>query len=163
MKLCSFDGCDKKHGAKGLCYGHYQQQKAGKELRPLRIHHYKCLEDILSNTEKVGDCLLWNGYVTPEGYGRMNFKGKTTALTHRATYELATGEEMAGVVIHHKCGQSRCINPDHLQRASAAENSLEMLARRDYEAEIAALKARTADLEERVAYLEALLDNEQVA
>ena len=35
---CSFDGCDKPLYAKKLvlCSGHYQQQLAGKELRPLR-------------------------------------------------------------------------------------------------------------------------------
>lgn len=147
MKGCSFDGCSKKHGAKGLCYGHYQQQKAGKALRPLRIHHYKTLEDILSNTEQDGECLLWAGYVSRGGYGRMNFKGNTTALTHRAAYELATGENIDGVVIHHKCGKARCIKPEHLQRASSAENALEMLARRDYEAEIARLQLRIVELE----------------
>lgn len=147
MKNCNFEGCGKKHGAKGLCYGHYQQQKAGKALRPLRVHHYKTLDDILSNTKRDGDCLIWCGYVSPDGYGRMNYKGKTTALTHRATYEMATGEDIAGVVIHHKCGKTRCINPQHLQRASVAQNALEMLARRDYEGEIARLQLRIVELE----------------
>lgn len=33
---CSFDGCDKKVLAKGLCSGHYMQQWEGRELRQLQ-------------------------------------------------------------------------------------------------------------------------------
>jgi hypothetical protein len=36
MKGCSFDGCDQKHFAKGLCHGHYTQKWKGQELTPLR-------------------------------------------------------------------------------------------------------------------------------
>lgn len=35
-KTCSFEGCERKHYAKGLCTGHYLQQWRGEELRPLR-------------------------------------------------------------------------------------------------------------------------------
>lgn len=33
--VCTFEGCGKPHRGLGLCGGHYQQRKAGKELRPL--------------------------------------------------------------------------------------------------------------------------------
>jgi len=35
-KTCSFEGCERKHFGKGLCNGHYLQQRRGEELRPLR-------------------------------------------------------------------------------------------------------------------------------
>ncbi|TKT03428.1 endonuclease VII domain-containing protein [Streptomyces lasalocidi] len=35
MKTCIFEGCEKRHCARGYCNGHYQQLKAGKTLRPL--------------------------------------------------------------------------------------------------------------------------------
>lgn len=35
-KLCSFEGCDMPIKGKGLCEGHYSQQRRGEELRPLR-------------------------------------------------------------------------------------------------------------------------------
>ena len=47
MKICTFNGCDKKHSAKGLCHGHRKQQLLGRELSPL-LHQYKnpqCLVD----------------------------------------------------------------------------------------------------------------------
>lgn len=36
MRLCSFDGCDRKHKAKGLCGSHYTQYRLGHDLAPLR-------------------------------------------------------------------------------------------------------------------------------
>jgi hypothetical protein len=63
---------------------------------------------------------------------------------------LHTGENIEGAHIHHICANARCINPEHLQRASAAENTLEMMARRDYEAEIARLQLRIIELEAKL-------------
>lgn len=34
-KKCTFDGCDKRHEAKGLCVGHYTQIRQGAELSQL--------------------------------------------------------------------------------------------------------------------------------
>ena len=68
-------------------------------------------------------------------------------MAHRLSFFLATGAEIGKQVVHHKCANSRCINPDHLERASQADNTLEMLARRDYEARIRALEARVEELE----------------
>lgn len=41
-RTCSFQGCEKKHCARGLCNAHWQQQRHGWELRPLRVHPTKC-------------------------------------------------------------------------------------------------------------------------
>jgi hypothetical protein len=37
MKACSFSGCPFEHHARGLCSGHWQQQKRGAELRPIDL------------------------------------------------------------------------------------------------------------------------------
>jgi hypothetical protein len=36
MRTCEFEGCDRKHKAKGLCINHYQQHKDRGVLVPLR-------------------------------------------------------------------------------------------------------------------------------
>lgn len=36
MKQCSFDGCSKKLSARGLCPGHWKQQRLGKPLTPIK-------------------------------------------------------------------------------------------------------------------------------
>jgi hypothetical protein len=38
--MCAFDGCTKKGNRRGLCPGHYRQQRLGQELRPLRIKRH---------------------------------------------------------------------------------------------------------------------------
>jgi len=35
---CTFGGCEKDAEALGLCWGHYQQRRAGNPLRPLRVY-----------------------------------------------------------------------------------------------------------------------------
>ena len=47
---------------------------------------------------------------------------------------------------HHKCANTACVNPNHLEPATAAENSLEMLARNSYLARIAELEGVIAEL-----------------
>lgn len=42
MKQCSFEGCDKKHRAKGYCGGHRAQMLRGGILKPLRRPMTKC-------------------------------------------------------------------------------------------------------------------------
>jgi hypothetical protein len=46
MVLCSFDGCETRAIARGLCRAHYDQQRAGKELHPVksrkRVPHRIC-------------------------------------------------------------------------------------------------------------------------
>jgi hypothetical protein len=40
MKTCTFQGCDKKHRAKGLCQQHYRQMQNGLPLHEL-VHYEK--------------------------------------------------------------------------------------------------------------------------
>jgi len=41
-KVCSVDGCGRQQTCKGLCDGHYQQQRVGKPLVPLQVRHAQC-------------------------------------------------------------------------------------------------------------------------
>lgn len=72
-------------------------------------------------------CLLWTGYVGPNGYGYIS-DGVRKLTTHRASYEIRYGKVAEGLVLDHVChnrdescpgGPScvhrRCINPLHLE------------------------------------------------
>lgn len=147
MRVCDFDGCHRQHDANGFCSGHNMQRYKGRELKPLRVWEYKSLADMMLKSETAGDCVLWTGTLDKSGYGRMGFQRERNVLVHRVAYFLSTGEDINGSQIHHTCATRRCFNPEHLQRASKADNVLEMLARKDYEAEIAMLKAQVASLQ----------------
>lgn len=68
-------------------------------------------------------------------------------MAYRLVYEDKKGPLPHGVHVHHICADTRCVNPDHLQSADQADNNLEMLGRRSYEARISALEARVKELE----------------
>lgn len=145
--ICSFAQCDKPSRANQLCSGHNMQRANGRELAPLRVAEYKTFSDLLIKSELDGDCIVWTGSLDKAGYGRMGFRGDRNVLVHRVAYQLITDEDITGAQIHHTCANRRCLKPEHLQRASARDNVLEMLARRDYEAEIARLQLRIVELE----------------
>jgi hypothetical protein len=122
-----------------------KQRKSGKPMRPLYNRTgVWTLESLLDRANQAGECLEWD--VQCNKYANV-WHDNTNWKAHRLAYHLATGEVIGGVPIHHKCANSRCVNPEHLQRASQAENTLEMMARKDYEAEISRLTLRVIELE----------------
>jgi hypothetical protein len=153
--MCSVEGCERPLHCKGYCLTHYQYSTVGRELKPLKTKTPKIeggwtAEKILAQAIEHGDCRLFK----PERNYRTNlsYQGKSVS-PYRIVFEHFYGELEAGAQIHHKCANNKCVNPTHLQRTSHAENTGEMLARRDYE-------ARIAHLESKVAALEAQLEKE---
>lgn len=67
----------------------------------------------VAHTNENG-CWLWKGAVDPNGYGRLNFKGKTF-LAHRISYEKIREPIPAGLGLDHLCRTPGCINPWHLE------------------------------------------------
>jgi hypothetical protein len=66
-------------------------------------------------------CWIWTGGSNENGYGRTKWNGKM-APAHRAMFELAGGVVPAGWQLDHLCRVPACINPDHLEAVTAAEN-----------------------------------------
>jgi hypothetical protein len=82
------------------------------------------LDSILKRTQQgPGGCLLWTGANrSAVGNGAIKNKGKVE-IVHRLVYMLKNGEIEKGMVVDHKCNNNLCVNPDHLQVLSHAENS----------------------------------------
>lgn len=59
---------------------------------------------------------------------------------HRMSLEAKHGKPLGKQAAHHKCANTLCVNPKHLQPVTHAQNSAEMLARRYYESRIADLE-----------------------
>lgn len=55
------------------------------------------------------------------GYGIENANGIPTNA-HRVGYAMLVGPIPAGLVLDHLCGNTSCVNPDHLQPVTQAEN-----------------------------------------
>ena len=73
-------------------------------------------KDFLDRVEKTETCWNWKRYIKPNGYGTI------TEHAHRVSYELFIGEIPSGLTIHHICGNTKCVNPKHLQIMTLQEN-----------------------------------------
>lgn len=84
-------------------------------------------ERLLSNRDidPVSGCWRWTGFHTDEGYGVAYF-GKLRGA-HRLAYETWVGPIPEGLAIDHVrargCVHRDCINPEHLEPVTTAENN----------------------------------------
>lgn len=63
-------------------------------------------------------CHRWTGRIDPDGYGRF---GEAT-LAHVNEWVKANGPVPAGKILHHRCENPACVNPDHLDLETRASH-----------------------------------------
>ena len=131
------------HKGLGISVGHSPENL--KMYLAVREGSSQDVLDAILDRCKVSDegCWEWQGYRSTSGYGRVSTGRSDTAKqeqTHRVTFEYATGIKPGEMVIHHKCANKACCNPEHLQLATQHENTAEMHARRSFEARIQSLE-----------------------
>lgn len=66
-----------------------------------------------------GYCIKWTGALDRDGYGRV---GRDCDLAHRVAYEREFGPIPEGLEIDHLCRVRSCVNPEHLEPVTHAEN-----------------------------------------
>lgn len=72
----------------------------------------------------VGNCMEWERYRLPDGYGQKWHNGKVV-LAHRLAYCQHHGLELSdieGQVVRHRCDSPSCVNPEHLELGTHADN-----------------------------------------
>ena len=134
--LCLFKGCGKKAHSKGLCIAHYQQQRQGKELKPLQ-EQFHGLSELERFEKRVADhpsgCKVWLGAIMQmqnrpkaDWHGQWRNGAGEHELTHRAAYRMYKGHITQGAFVLHTCDNPRCVNPDHLYLGTQADNVRDM-------------------------------------
>lgn len=86
--------------------------------------------------KQEGGCWIWTGFITPQGYGACGYRGKRNTLAHRAIYLELVGPIPDGLTLDHlchtrdlaclggvSCPHRRCVNPEHMEPVSNAENN----------------------------------------
>lgn len=86
----------------------------------------------------INGCWIWPNI--RDDYPRQKMGNKDVAM-HRAVLEAKEGAPLGSQAAHHKCANSHCVNPDHLQPVTHRENAAEMLARKSLTARISELEA----------------------
>jgi hypothetical protein len=69
-----------------------------------------------------GDCWNWTGAKNNKGYGAVTNGKGGTMLAHRKSFEVTKGEIPSGLQIDHRCRNTSCVNPNHLDAVTAKEN-----------------------------------------
>lgn len=126
MKICSIDGCSRRHEAHGLCGAHYKRfLKHGDPLIGGPVISPGGPRAFLQKAilHKGNDCLLWPYAKTKEGYGHVTINGRSL-LAHRVVLSAWRRASDDRVVAAHLCGNGHlgCINPQHLAWTSQKEN-----------------------------------------
>lgn len=67
-------------------------------------------------------CWEWLGAMSDTGYGSVGHGGRIYS-THRLAYSLLVGPIPEGLVLDHLCEVRRCLNPQHLEPVTRAENN----------------------------------------
>jgi len=88
---------------------------------------------IFSRVEQNGDCLLWKGPKTSDGYGSIGIGRSTNKRVHRVVWELSHGEIPKGKLVCHSCDTPLCVNVNHLFLGTPRDNTQDMIRKgRDY-------------------------------
>jgi hypothetical protein len=66
-------------------------------------------------------CWVWSKTITPDGYALVSIEGKSKRA-HRVSYEIFVKKIKNKMHIDHVCKNRSCVNPDHLEQVSHAEN-----------------------------------------
>lgn len=83
--------------------------------------------------EKIGahdenGCQPWTASVDEWGYGRFRVHGKNRHA-HRIAWEIANSQSAGGWVVRHRCDNPICVNPEHLELGTVADNNRDTVIR----------------------------------
>jgi hypothetical protein len=81
---------------------------------------HKSIADLI---DASGDCWKWLGSRGTSGYGKLKHRDLPTEMAHRAVWFALVGPLPDELTIDHLCRNRLCVNPDHMEPVTRAENT----------------------------------------
>lgn len=75
-----------------------------------------------SEIDPIFGCHLWTGAISSTNKRPTVFRGGSIASPHKLAYEAEHGIVPIGLVLDHLCRRVRCVNVEHLEAVTKAEN-----------------------------------------
>lgn len=94
--------------------------------------HPRTQERFWSQVDKSGECWVWTGTRTRDGYGKIGYRvdGRYLSLrAHRVSWALHRGPVPKGRSVLHHCDNPACVRPEHLYLGSQADNMRDLRVR----------------------------------
>ncbi len=83
--------------------------------------------------DPLSGCWLWQSCLVA-GYGRIHVHGRQLHA-HRWVWEMLRGPIPPGMILCHRCDESRCCNPDHLFLGTRGHNMADLKAKQLHRAD----------------------------
>lgn len=86
-------------------------------------------ERLLQRHVVRGDCWIYTGAKTRDGYGVLGVGRGNQVRAHRASYQAFRGPIQTGILVCHTCDTPLCIRPSHLFLGTPKDNTRDMIVK----------------------------------